>query len=462
MTGNVLRLPDGRLAVPGNRWDLVPDSSRARRPFVSVIIPYYDGREQLDLVLEGLALQDYPAERFEIVVVDDGSPEPLARPDTGPGQARIRTLRQEDRGFRAAAARNLGASVAQGEVLCFLDQDTVPGPAYLRRLIRLPATVPDALVVGRRRHVDLRDWTPARLRSWLTGTGPAPTEFDPPGWLAEAYRDRADLLITDDTSYRFVISAVMSCSAQLFQEIGGFDESFTRYGGEDWELAFRAYNAGAVLAHEPTAVAWHDGPDWAERGDPDERRRDQAEQQRALARLLPATVRIGTDPPQTPPGPAELIVTWTNTAGIDPARLSTGVRALLDSPGRPTIYLDPGQLQRCDLPTGTERAFTGPPPPAVLARALDLIRLDGDGEPAPDDLILVRDRLRTGAAGRVRLHSSGSAAVAPVLIGVALRAERRAARWQIFAPEVDLIEALFGNDDVDSGQLSDNCPIDEI
>jgi hypothetical protein len=61
--------------------------------------------------------------------------------------------------------------------------------------------------------------------------------------------------------------------------VGGFDEQFRVYGGEDWEWAYRAWLAGAVLAHAGDAVAWHDGPDWAGRelADPARRERKDAE-----------------------------------------------------------------------------------------------------------------------------------------------------------------------------------------
>ena len=45
-------------------------------PFVSVVIPTYRRPQRLASCLEALARQDYPADRFEVVAVDDGSPEP--------------------------------------------------------------------------------------------------------------------------------------------------------------------------------------------------------------------------------------------------------------------------------------------------------------------------------------------------------------------------------------------------
>ena len=58
---------------------------------------------------------------------------------------------------------------------------------------------------------------------------------------------------------------MLGVTRELFDRVGGFEESFTRYGGEDWELANRCWIAGADLVHLPGAVAWHDGPDFAGR-----------------------------------------------------------------------------------------------------------------------------------------------------------------------------------------------------
>lgn len=113
-------------AVPGNRWDLLRDID-APRPSVSVVVPYFEQQRSLDLVLAALEQQTYRA--FEVIVADDGSATaPLVR-----SALDVTVVSQEDRGFRAAAARNLGARAASGDVLCFLDADTVPEPGTSRR-----------------------------------------------------------------------------------------------------------------------------------------------------------------------------------------------------------------------------------------------------------------------------------------------------------------------------------------
>jgi GT2 family glycosyltransferase len=244
-------------ALPGNRWDLLDGVQPAEPPTVSVIVAHYDQPEQLARTLHALSRQDHPADRTEILVVDDGSPTTPVVP------AHVRLLRQDDRGFRLAAARNLGAAAATGDVLVFLDADTAPEPSYLRELTRLPALAPDCLTVGRRRHAELSG-TP--IHDPVEQLGPA-HELPEPAWLTDAYRRSRDLLDADDRSYRHVIGAVTACHRTLFDTAGGFDESFTSYGGEDWEWTYRAWLAGAVLAHVPTAVAWHDGPEWSDRDD---------------------------------------------------------------------------------------------------------------------------------------------------------------------------------------------------
>jgi len=277
-----IRLSDGRVAVPGNRWDLL-DEHAGRQVRVAVVIPFYEQHAQLALTLAALEQQTYPHELLEVIIADDGS----ARAPQPESSLAVSVVRQGRNGFRAAAVRNLGARVATAEVLCFLDADTHPEPDYVSRIVRLPSVLPDALVVGRRRHAELDGWTPDRWRAWHAG-GPAPEVLPEPQWLREAYDRTRGLLDVDHRSYRYVISSVMCCSRALFTDIGGFDESFTRYGGEDWELAHRAVCSGAVLQHEPRAVAWHSGPDWAGR--------DVAERTAAKNHEALAVARLVTDP----------------------------------------------------------------------------------------------------------------------------------------------------------------------
>ncbi|GIG39391.1 glycosyltransferase family 2 protein [Cellulomonas phragmiteti] len=242
-------------AVPQNRWDLLDGLWPDPLPGVSVVVAHYDQPAQLARTLAAVRAQDYPDDLLDVVVVDDGSP---VAPEVPPW---ARLVRQPDRGFRLAAARNLGISTARHDLVVQLDADTAPEPGYVRALTRLPALAPDCLTVGRRRHARF-DGVPAGTPVGAAGPD---HELPEPAWLRDAYGRTRNLLDADDRSYRYVIGAVTAFSRRLYEATGGYDEGFTAYGGEDWEWAYRAWLAGAVVAHVPGAVAWHDGPDAAGR-----------------------------------------------------------------------------------------------------------------------------------------------------------------------------------------------------
>ena len=241
--------------VPGNDWSVLDGMWPEVKPRVSVVVAHFEQPDDLRRTLAALRRQSYPRELVEIVVVDDGSATPPTVPDD------VVLVRQADEGFRLAAARNRGAAAATGEILCFLDADCAPEPRYLEELARLPSLSSDVVTVGRRRHAVL-DGLP--LDAPLDRL-PDEVLLGDPSWLENAYARSHDLLDADARSYRYLIGAVLCCRADFYRETGGFDESFTTYGGEDWDWAWRCWSLGAVLAHVPAAVAWHNGPDAAAR-----------------------------------------------------------------------------------------------------------------------------------------------------------------------------------------------------
>ena len=290
MTAAPTPIGDGKWAVPGNRWDLVTDTPDrpvvSDPPEISVVVPYFENQRDLDLVLTALGLQTHPASRLQVVIADDGSLEP-PRTDRADGRFEVELVRQENRGFRAGAARNLGFRRSEGSVILFLDGDTVPEPDYVAQLGRLPGLLPDAVVSGRRRYADLSGCAPEDLTTWLTTGREAPREWPELDWLTNEYGRSGNLLTVGPRSYKYLIGAVLGCSRDMVQELDGFDESIIGYGGEDYDFTYRAYNAGAVLAHVPAAVAWHDGPDWAGRTDPADQMAQKNREIMMLAERIP-------------------------------------------------------------------------------------------------------------------------------------------------------------------------------
>ena len=225
-------------------------------PSVDVVIPYYEDQPMLDRILAALRRQTGPGQ-VRVIVADDGSATP---PTVAP---EVKVVRQDDLGFRASAARHLGARAGEGEILLFLDGDTVPGPDYVATLCAALEGHPDLLAVGRRRY--------GRFPATPPGAEPAvdPDEILPdPAWPEAFYAETADLRRGEDL-WRGVLSAVCGLHRRLYDLAGGFDPDIVGYGGEDWDLAWRCEQAGGRLRYVPDAVAWHDGPDWAGRADAD-------------------------------------------------------------------------------------------------------------------------------------------------------------------------------------------------
>lgn len=433
-----VRLPDGRMILPDNRWDLVGETPST--PLVSVVIPHYNQSRQLSLVLEALTAQTHPANRLEVVVADDGSDCP---PDASPWTSRlnITVVTQEDKGFRAAAARNLGVAASSGSIVCFLDADTVPTPEYIRRAVRLPTAAPDTLVVGRRKHADLSRVGPGAIGAWLSENEPLGLDHDrEPRWLVEAYDRTANLLTPGWDGYKFMISAVMTCSRDLFDDVGGFDPSFVQYGGEDWELANRAFMMGAMFAHEPRAVAWHDGPDWAERSLADRLAEKNAE---ALA-LAP----LVTDPAARIAGVRyripDIVVLLSTEGHSAPSLMQTVASVLrgVDS----SVWLVGAHAEDLHRELGVHdsRIRIGSPDAVTLSRCRFVVEVAGPVTFSSDTFSLLTQDLAPGGAGQVVVDFDVSQTAAVVISSS--RARHRVSRWsgQVDLSHDEMTSRLFG------------------
>jgi cellulose synthase/poly-beta-1,6-N-acetylglucosamine synthase-like glycosyltransferase len=109
-------------------------------PYVSVIIPVYNGEADLPELIECLRSQTYPAERVEYLLVDNNSGDRSfeminAASTTESGKILIHPL-QENQVQSSYAARNRGIRASQGEILVFTDADCRPEPQWLAELIQ--------------------------------------------------------------------------------------------------------------------------------------------------------------------------------------------------------------------------------------------------------------------------------------------------------------------------------------
>ena len=246
--------------VPYNDWqtlEVPPIDSFKPNMAVSVVVPYFQAPEELGRTLATLERQTYPRDLFEVVVVDDGSREPLQWPKNTP--LNLTVVHQENRGFGAARARNTGARAAKHDILVFLDCDMLAEAGLLTAHARWHHVVSDAITQGfysrvavEAIHAEAIRKTSGSIKNLLGGP------FDPPS--KERFMSRtADLMSKKDNLYQIASSGNLGVAKPFFESIGGYDESFTRYGREDTEFVYRAYIQGALLVPARDAFAWHQG-----------------------------------------------------------------------------------------------------------------------------------------------------------------------------------------------------------
>ena len=206
-------------------------------PVCSVIVPTRDRPERLRACLESLSRLDYPRDRLEVIVVDDGSAAPLERVialfrDT----IDLSFLRQKGAG--PAAARNQGARRARGELLAFTDDDCTPRPDWLARLVTRYRARPTDAVGG------------------LTVNAVA----------GNCYSSAAQMIIDagyaqrnyESSPFPFFTANNLAVPADQFRQVGGFDAAYVT--SEDREFCARWAGGGRRIGYEPAAVVEHSHP----------------------------------------------------------------------------------------------------------------------------------------------------------------------------------------------------------
>ncbi|PSB01512.1 glycosyltransferase family 2 protein [Merismopedia glauca] len=204
--------------------------------FFSIIIPTYNRPERLQTCLKSLTCLNYPRDRFEVIVVDDGSSTPLDSVVL-PFQERlnIELIRQDNQG--PATARNTGAIKAEGKFVLFTDDDCELDPKLLDTLANQFELHPDSLLGGQ---------TINQLCENL---------------YSEASQLLVDYLYVyyncDPQQARFFTSNNFGLSKARFCEIGYFDTSFPLAAGEDRELCDRWLHHSYQMVSVPEALVYH-------------------------------------------------------------------------------------------------------------------------------------------------------------------------------------------------------------
>jgi len=196
--------------------------------YVSVIIPHYNDLEALDACLSALAGQSFPAERTEIIVADNASPQGREAVQSVVGN-RARLITVEQRG--AGPARNGGVVASSGEILAFVDSDCQPEPQWLAQGIEALAHYD---VVGGR--VDVLVKEPGRVTA------------------AEAFERVFAFNIEQYVTRKgFVGSGNLFCRRATFDAVGPFGTGVS----EDVDWSHRATAKKFRIGYAPLAAVGH-------------------------------------------------------------------------------------------------------------------------------------------------------------------------------------------------------------
>lgn len=216
----------------------------ALQPRASIVIPVYGAFAHTLACLRAIA-EHPPVAPFEIIVVDDASPDDSRQWLSQITGIRLH-LRDQNGGFIAAC--NDGAALARGDTLVFLNNDTVPQPGWLDALLETFVQQPQVGLVGAK-----LVYPDGRLQEaggvvFSDGSGWNYGRFDSPDHCRyNALRD-AD----------YLSGAAIAIPYALFHRLGGFDTRYAPAYYEDTDLAFTVRAAGLRVLYQPAAVVVHD------------------------------------------------------------------------------------------------------------------------------------------------------------------------------------------------------------
>ena len=212
---------------------------------LSVIIPVYNQEKIISKVLDSLINQNIPKNRYEIIIIDDGSIDKTYKilesfkKKAGNKIFILKTINLHGKGF----ARNLGIKKAKNEILVLLDGDIIASKNLLAEHLRWHQKFPkeNFAVVGYITWADQLKITP--FMQWLEHGG-GQLDFD-------------NLKNKQQIDYKHFYTGNSSFKRDLLLRNGLFDEDFGREMYEDLELAYRLQKKGLKVFYNKNAKAYH-------------------------------------------------------------------------------------------------------------------------------------------------------------------------------------------------------------
>jgi glycosyltransferase involved in cell wall biosynthesis len=204
-------------------------SNKEIRPFVSIVIPVYNGSNTIGPLIESLLVQSYPRECYEIIIVDNGSSDNTVSIISA--YENIILLHQKDV-QSSYAARNLGIMHAKGDIIAFTDADCVVDSEWLKEGIALFQKKDISIVAG-------------AIQFTFSSEYPTATEV----WDSLVHL-RNDVYSKNGCA----VTANIFVRKMVFDKQGYFSEVSS---GGDFAWTGMATRAGYKMAFAPSAIVSH-------------------------------------------------------------------------------------------------------------------------------------------------------------------------------------------------------------
>lgn len=205
-------------------------------PLVSVVIPVLNGGDDIEGCVRALRAQNYPADRFEILIVDNGSEDGTREAVEALG---LHCFVRLERG--RSRALNTGLAAARGEIICTIDISCRPVPEWIGEIVKTFENPEVGCVAGEIRLLRTVDNMATRFQERTNYMSA----------MSAIHRTRAPY-------FPYADGANASFRKVFFDEVGPFEESFIK--AADVEICYRLlFMTDYKIAFNPHALVWEPG-----------------------------------------------------------------------------------------------------------------------------------------------------------------------------------------------------------
>lgn len=256
--------PKLQQVVYKNRWRDVFDGTvpEGWEPTLKVsIVTAAFNSKTLDLTLASIAAQDYPEDLLEVVVIDDGSEPPVEIGKfTHKNTTLIRMNEEAGDGWGRSNALRRGIEASDGDIIYWVDSDMILFPDNVRTHAKWAHFIPEAATIGHKGFVEEWNFTPEEVYNAVRD-GSIRDYYDLSTlhrhWSLDIYDKTDDLNTTAGRNYSTHMGACATVTRAVYEQTHGQDPTLSL--GDDTEIAYQCWQAGAVFIPVNDALTYHLG-----------------------------------------------------------------------------------------------------------------------------------------------------------------------------------------------------------